>query len=141
MNGRYWCGISFYGGEGYGGVGGIVEEDIESDSFRYYRSHRLLDVSTSHLAYFGDNLWIATARYGECGTGVGVGVLSAFFDNDEMYAELFQSQKLAGAPANDDGPPYAVLWGRISELRPNFAWQYVQELNGLEPHSEKDKSE
>ena len=210
--GKRWGGISFYGGEGYGGVGGIVEEDIGTGAFRYYRPVKLLDLSTSHLAYFGDNLWIGTARYGECGTGVGVGVLSAFFDNDEMYAdwtlgagtcgfqvsdmvvhsdalwiatelglskvslsgsryhhkkfawtnyvptgdaespmrevtcdqlyeELFQSEELATAPANDDGPPYAVLWGRISELRPNFAWQYVQKLNGLRPPSEEEEPE
>jgi hypothetical protein len=210
--GKRWGGISFYGGEGYGGVGGIVEEDVATGSFRYYRPNKLLDLSTSHLAYFGDNLWISTAWYGECGTGIGVGVLSAFFANDEMYAdwtlgagtcgfqvsdmvvhsdalwiatelglskvslsgsryhhekfvwtnyvptgdaenpmrevtcdevyeELFQSEELANAPPNDDGPPYAVLWGRISELRPNFAWQYVQKLNGLKPPSEEEKPE
>ena len=210
--GKRWGGISFYGGEGYGGVGGIVEEDIRSGSIRYYRPNMLLDLSTSHLAYFGDNLWIGTAWYGECGTGVGVGVLSAYFANDEIYAdwtlgagtcgfqvsdmvvysdalwiatelglskvslsgsryqykkfdwtnyiptgdaekpmrevscddlyeELFQSEELAAAPPNDDGPPYAVLWGRISKLRPNFAWQYVQKLNGLKPPSQKDKSD
>lgn len=59
----------------------------------------------------------------------------------ELYEELFQSQELAAAPPNDDGPPYAVLWGRISELRPNFAWRYVQKLNGLEPPREKEKSD
>ncbi len=210
--GKRWGGISFYGGEGYGGVGGIVEEDIETGSIRYYRPLKLLDLSTSHLEYFGDNLWIGTAWYGECGTGIGVGVLSSFFANDEMYAdwnlgsgtcgfqvsdmvvhadslwiatelglskvslsgsryhyekfewtnyvptgdtenpirevtcdelyeELFQSQELAAAPPNDDGPPYAVLWGRISELRPNFAWRYVQKLNGLEPPREREKSD
>ena len=210
--GKRWGGISFYGGEGYGGVGGIVEEDIESGAFRYYRPVKLLDLSTSHLAYFGDNLWIGSAWYGECGTGVGVGVLSAFFANDEMYAdwtmgagtcgfqvsdmvvhsdalwiatelglskvslsgskflykkfdwtnyvptgnaenpmrevtcdalyeELFQSEALANAPANDDGPPYAVLWGRISELRPGFAWKYVQKLNGLDAPGDEEKSE
>lgn len=208
--GKRWGGISFYGGEGYGGVGGIVEKDIETGSIRYYRPLKLLDLSTSHLAYFGDNLWIGTAWYGECGTGIGVGVLSAFFANNEMYAdwtlgagtcgfqvadmvvhsdalwiatelglskvslsgsryhyekfvwtnyvptgdaarpmrevtcdqlyeELFQSEELATAPANDDGPPYAVLWSRISELRPNFAWQYVRKLNGLNPPSQKEK--
>lgn len=210
--GKRWGGISFYGGEGYGGVGGIVEEDIRSGSFRYYRPNMLLDFSTSHLQYFGDNLWIGTTWYGECGTGVGVGVLSAFFDNDQMYADwtlgagtcgfqvsdmvvysgalwiatelglskvslsgsqyrykkfdwtnyvptgevdepmrevtcdelygdLFESEELAKAPPNDDGPPYAVLWGRISKLRPNFAWQYVQKLNGLEPSEGEDNSE
>ena len=210
--GKRWGGISFYGGEGYGGVGGIVEEDIRSGLFRYYRPSMLLDLSTSHLEYFGEHLWIGTSWYGECGTGVGVGVLSAFFDNDEMYAdwtlgagtcgfqvsdmvvyadalwiatelglskvslsgskyrykkftwtnyvptggvdnpmrevtcdvlyeELFQSEELASAPPNDDGPPYAVLWGRISKLRPNFAWQYVQKLNGLKPPKEERNSE
>ena len=206
--GKRWGGISFYGGEGYGGVGGIVEEDIASGSTRYYRPNMLLDLSTSHLEYFGDNLWIGTAWYGECGTGVGVGVLAGPFYNGELYAdlatgsgtcgflvsdmvvhsdslwigteigltkvslsgskhlyekfewtnyvptgdaeppmrevtcddvyeELFESEELANAPANDDGPPYAVLWGRISKLRPNFAWQYVQKLNGLKPPSEE----
>ena len=211
-SGKRWGGISFYGGEGSGGVGGIVEEDIETGHIRYYRPVKLLDLSTSHLAYFGDNLWIGTAWYGECGTGMGVGMLSGFFANDELYAdwtvgagtcgflvsdmvvhsdslwiatelglskvslsgskfvykkfewtnyvptgdaenpmreitcdelyeELFQSQELAAAPPNDDGTPYAVLWGRISELRPNFAWQYVQKLNGLEPPRENEKLE
>lgn len=210
--GKRWGGISFYGGEGYGGVGGIVEENVETGSFRYYRPNKLLDLSTSHLAYFGDNLWIGTAWYGECGTGIGVGVLSAFFANDEMYAdwtlgagtcgfqvsdmvvysdalwiatelglskvslsgekyhskkfawsnyvpsgdinnpmrevtcdqlyeELLRSEAIASAPANDDGPPYAVLWDRISKLRPGFAWQYVRKLNGLNPAGDQEGPE
>ena len=60
---------------------------------------------------------------------------------DALYEELFQSQELADAPPNDDGHPYGVLWGRISELRPHFAWQYVRKLNGLEPRREGDASE
>ncbi|MDJ0710111.1 MAG: hypothetical protein QNJ14_06965 [Woeseiaceae bacterium] len=210
--GKRWGGISFYGGEGHGGVGGIVEEDVETGSTRYYRPNMLLDLSTSHLAYFGDNLWIGTAWYGECGTGVGVGVLSAYFAHDQIYAdwtlgagtcgfqvsdmvvysdalwigtelglskvtlsgsryqnkkfnwtnyvptgnpqkpmrevtcdelyeELFQSEELAAAPPNDDGSPYAVLWGRINKLRPNFGWQYVQKLNGLKPPGGANESD
>ncbi len=198
-HGRRWGGISFYGGEGSWGVGGIVEEDTKTGATRYYRPRTLIDYSTSHLEFFGDRLWIGTAWYGECGVGVGVGVLSGEFANDELYpswvmetcgfivsdmvvhddslwiatemglsrvsksgdrykpftwknyvptgnsenpmreitcdqlyAELFQSSDLASATPNDSGHPYGVLWHRVSKLRPNFAWQYVRRLNGLE---------
>ena len=207
---KRWGGISFYGGEGYGGAGGIVEQDIATGAIRYYRSNSLLNYSTSHLEYFGDHLWIGTAWYGECGTGMGIGVLSGFFANDELYAdrtmgagtcgflvsdmlvhsdslwiatelglskvskssdrfkkfewtnyvptddpedpmrevtcdelyaELLRSEDLASAPPNDDGYPYGVLWQRISKLRPDFAWQYVRKLNGLEPPPKGKKSD
>ena len=209
---KRWGGISFYGGEGSWGVGGIVEEDMQTGATRYYRSGLLSDYSTSHLEYFGGHLWIGTASHGECGTGMGIGVLSGYFANDTLYADwtlgagtcgflvsemvvhsdslwiatelglskvtlsgssarfkkfdwtnyvptgddnnpmrevtcdelyegLFQSQELAAAPPNDDGYPYGVLWGRISKLRPNFAWQYVRKLNGLEPLRKNLESE
>ena len=198
--GKRWGGISFYGGEGSWGAGGIVEQNIETGATRYYRPRPLYDYSTSHLEYFGRRLWIGTAWHGECGTSVGTGVLSAYFANDNLYAdrvtdncgflvsdmlvhsdslwiatemglskvsrtsdrfkefewtnyvptgdekapmrevscgelyeELFQSADLASAPPNDSGQPYEQLWHRISKLRPNFAWQYVRKINGLEP--------
>lgn len=207
--GKRWGGISFYGGEGSWGVGGIVEEDLESGDFRYYKSSPLMDYSTSHLEYFGGLLWIGTAWYGECGTGMGVGVLNGLVTNNylytnsagtcgfmvsdmvvhsdalwiatelglskvelsgsrsdytklkwtnyvptgdsekpmrevtcgELYGELLQSEELASAPPNDSGYPYGVLWNRINQLRPNFAWQYVRRLNGLESTSEFDNTE
>ena len=85
--GKRWGGISFYGGEGSWGVGGIVEQNSTTGTTRYYRPPPLVHYSTSHLEYFGDRLWIGTASYGECGTGVGVGVLSAYFANDTLYAD------------------------------------------------------
>jgi len=85
-SGKQWGGISFYGGEGSGGVGGIVEQDVETGSTRYHRPSALLDYSTSHLEYFGGRIWIGTAWYGECGTGMGIGVLSGEFANNELYA-------------------------------------------------------
>ena len=199
-SGKRWGGISFYGDEGIWGVGGIVEENTTTGAVRYYRPRALLDYSTSHLTYFGNRLWIGTAHYGECGTEVGNGLVSAYFSNDSMYAgwafdscgflvsdmlvhsdalwiatemglskvtisndrykkfewinfvptanerqpmrevscdelyeELFRSPDLASAPSNDSGHPYSLLWNRVSRLRPNFAWQYVRKLNGLEP--------
>ncbi len=60
---------------------------------------------------------------------------------DELYEELFQSPELAAGPPNDEGHPYGVLWSRISELRPHFAWQYVRKLNGLEPARDKGEAE
>ena len=199
-SGKSWGGISFYDSEGVWGVGGIVEENTTTGAVRYYRPRALLDYSTSHLTYFGNRLWIGTAHYGECGTGVGNGLVSAYFSNDRMYADrasdscgflvsdmlvhsgalwiatemglskvtksngrynkfdwinfvpttdesqpmrevscdelyegLFESLDLASAPSNDSGHPYSLLWNRVSRLRPNFAWQYVRKLNGLEP--------
>ncbi len=207
-SGKRWGGISFYGGEGSWGVGGIVEENVATGAVRYYRPSALLDYSTSHLEYFGGRLWIGTAGYGECGTYVGIGLLSAYFANDRLYAdwvfdncgflvsdmlvhsdalwiatemglskvtrskdrfkkfdwinfvptadenepmrvascdelyeELFQSTDLASAPPNDSGHPYDQLWNRVSRLRPNFAWQYVRKLNGLEPRADGEHEE
>ena len=205
--GKRWGGISFYGGEGYWGLGGIVEEDLASGTTRIFRDHWLSDVSTSHLAYFGEHLWIGTASQGECGTGIGVGVVFGYFANDtfyvapdrntcgfavsdmlvhsdalwiatemglskateseerftkfdwthyvptgdadnpmrettcsELYEDVLRSPELAAAPPNDSGYPYGVLWGRISTLRPNFAWQYVRKLNGLTPPPSPENS-
>lgn len=84
--GKRWGGISFYGGEGSWGVGGIVEQNTKTGATRYYRPRALVDYSTSHLAYYGDRLWIGTASYGECGPGIGIGVLSGEFANDQLYA-------------------------------------------------------
>ena len=84
--GKRWGGISFYGGEGSWGVGGIVEQNEKTGATRYYRPSALAGYSTSHLAYYGDRLWIGTASYGECGPGIGIGVLSGEFANDQLYA-------------------------------------------------------
>ena len=84
---KRWGGISFYGGEGSWGVGGIVEQDTKTGTTQYYRPGSLADYSTSHLEFFADRLWIGTAWYGECGTSVGVGILSAYFANDTVYAD------------------------------------------------------
>ena len=85
--GKRWGGISFYSGEGIWGVGGIVEQDTATGATRYFRPRPLADVSVSHLEYFGNRLWIGTETEGECGQGVGVGVLSAYFANDTAYAD------------------------------------------------------
>ena len=206
--GKRWGGISFYGGEGYWGLGGIVEEDLASGDFRVFRDHSLNDVSASHLAYFGEHLWVGTVRHGECGSGIGVGVVFGYFANDtfyavpdrntcgfavsdmlvhedalwiatemglskatkskerftnfdwthyvptgnasrpmretsceDLYGEVLRSPELAAASPNDDGHPYGVLWGRISTLRPGFAWQYVRKLNELAPQPDPENSE
>ena len=81
-----WGGISFYIGEGSWGVGGIVEQNTKTGTTRYYRPRALADYSTSHLEYYADRLWIGTAQYGEGGSYDGIGVLSAEFANDQLYA-------------------------------------------------------
>ncbi len=85
--GKRWGGISFYSGEGSWGVGGIVEQNTTTGATRYYRPGPLADSSVSHLEYFGNRLWIGTEYFGECGEGVAVGTLAAYFANDTLYAD------------------------------------------------------
>lgn len=71
-----WGGTSFYGGEGYWGVGALIRKDLESGEYRYYQDLHLQPYSTSHLAYFARKLWIGTTHHGECsGPEPGFGVM------------------------------------------------------------------
>ena len=70
-----WGGTSFYGGEGYWGVGALVRKDLATGRYRYYHSVYLKRYSINHLAVFGNNLWIGTTHHGECtGPEPGFGV-------------------------------------------------------------------
>lgn len=62
-----WAGSSFYGGEGYWGVGTLIRKDSESGNYNYIHDLNLQPYSTSHLEFFAKQLWIGTTHHGECG--------------------------------------------------------------------------
>ena len=61
-----WGGISFYGGEGGWGIGGLVRKDLTTDEVEYHRPPALEDYSVSEIQYYDDQLWIGTTFNGEC---------------------------------------------------------------------------
>ncbi len=62
-----WAGSSFYGGDGYWGVGTLIRKDLNSGRYNYVHDLNLQPYSTSHLEFFAKQLWIGTTHHGECG--------------------------------------------------------------------------
>lgn len=64
-----WGGISFYGGEGYWGAGGLAKKDLESGKVEFVRPlpRRFINGSTGPIAFYANSLWMGTYGNGECG--------------------------------------------------------------------------
>lgn len=74
-----WGGISFYGGEGGWGVGGLVKQNISTGEVEFVRPNKLIGDSTGPLAYFAGELWFGQTWFGECAgppSGTGLKMLS-----------------------------------------------------------------
>lgn len=87
-----WGGISFYGGEGYWGAGGLAKIDIESGNVEFVRPlpRTFLDGSTGPVAFFANTLWMGTYWNGECGgpvSGGGLKKLVQYQSVDHYVAE------------------------------------------------------
>lgn len=87
-----WGGISFYGGEGYWGAGGLAKKNIETGDVEYIRPlpRTFTSDSTGPIAYFANTVWMGTYWNGECGgppSGGGMKRLDRYQDTDHYTAE------------------------------------------------------
>ena len=154
---RLWIGTKTSGECGEGVAVGVLSTYFMNDTAYADRPVGACGFMVTGMAVHSDALWISTemglSKVSKSGDRYKPFNWTNFVPTgdanhpmrevncDALYEELFQSSDLASAPPNDSGHPYAVLWDRISKLRPNFAWQYVRRLNGLEPPPIDEKSE
>jgi hypothetical protein len=87
-----WGGISFYGGEGYWGAGGLAKKDLETGRVEFVRPspQTFIEDSTGPIAYFENSLWMGTSWNGECGgpaPGSGLKKLVHYPSLDHYVAE------------------------------------------------------
>ena len=87
-----WGGISFYGGEGYWGVGGLARQDRSTGEVRFIRPapQRFTASSTGPIAFFAGTLWMGSYYSGECGgphPGNGLKKLEHYPSMDHYVAE------------------------------------------------------
>ncbi len=64
-NGRLWFGITFYGGEGWTGIGGIGSFDPKTGRWSIHHHPLLTRSSVTALHPDGDLLWLGTLHIGE----------------------------------------------------------------------------
>ncbi|MDA2912456.1 hypothetical protein MYX77_00590 [Acidobacteriia bacterium AH_259_A11_L15] len=72
---KIWLAIRFYEGEGCAGIGTILEIDKDSNDVRVHQPAPLNLVSIAHILAIESELWLATERFGEGGTGPGIGLV------------------------------------------------------------------
>lgn len=70
-----WLGISFYAGEGCGGVGTILHINRENCALKVHQPSGLGVYSTMHMAIWEKELWLATGDMGESGWHYGIGLV------------------------------------------------------------------
>ncbi|MBZ0106306.1 MAG: hypothetical protein K8H84_11845 [Sulfuricella denitrificans] len=66
QGGKFWFGISYYAGEGIGGVGGVGRYDPNTGRLEIRRPKVLRETSVHHVAHDGKSLWLGTAGFYEC---------------------------------------------------------------------------
>lgn len=109
--GTVWFGISFYDGEGTGGVGGIGRHDPKTGTTTIRRPNVIRDSSIDHIAHDGQWLWLATTGHYECSGHPPTHGLVRFDWNADRL-ETFEGR--------DDGPCGFVVHDLA--LDPKYLW-------------------
>lgn len=71
-----WAGNSFYSGEGFNGIGGVVFYDVNTRKFGVLRHPALVDCSAGALSVSDESLVVRTSWQGEGGSTVCNGVVA-----------------------------------------------------------------
>ena len=108
-----WGGISFYGGEGYWGAGGLAKKDLKTGKVEFVRPYpqTFVKSSTGPIAYFADTLWTGTSWNGECGgpaQGVGLKKLEHHRGQDNYVA--YDVPEVCGFAIRDFQEFDGALW-------------------------------
>jgi hypothetical protein len=87
---RAWLTVRFYAGEGYVGMGTIVEINKSTCAARIIQPPQSALYSISQVVRACSSLWLATEDFGESGTGPGVGL--ARYDLQTGGVELLRTK-------------------------------------------------
>lgn len=139
-----WLAIRFYAGEGCAGLGTIVEIKKSSHDISVHQPAELALVSISHLTVFQQELWLATERFGEGGTGSGIGLVR--YNPQTRHAKIVPPQNLVGSHITALGRQGRALWVATDEgftrfdlvSRRHLSWRIVPRVNLPEATSVSD---
>lgn len=101
---KVWFGISYYSGEGIGGIGGIGRYDTNTGKLEVRRPKLLRKTSVHHVAHDGKSLWLGTIGFYECGDTPTQGLLRYEWDNGSFESFKGKSGGPCGFLVND------LLW-------------------------------
>lgn len=139
-----WLAIRFYAGEGCAGRGTIVEIKKSSHDISVHQPEELALVSLSHLVVFHGDLWLATERFGEGGTGSGIGLVR--YNPRTHQVNIVSPEDLVGSYITALGRRDRALWVVTDEGFTRFdlvsgrhlSWRIVPKLNLHERASVSD---
>jgi rhodanese-related sulfurtransferase len=98
LESRLWFGMSFYGGEGNEGYGGVGFFDLSTNALGILRHPALLGCSTRSLLVTDSTIYVATYENHELGDGVGNGLVM-------LNLRSFQARSVVP-------PGSSVLWDK-----------------------------
>lgn len=131
-----YFGIAFYGGEGFGGVGGIGRLDLDTGKVDIRRPQLLRTASVGKLLVLDKSVWFTTKNNTEGTTGPGIGI--ARYDWAQDRLETFQGSKdgPCGMWANDmlvhDGELWVATELGISRYSlKRGTWRHFVPINAL----------
>lgn len=141
--GQIWFGISYYSGEGIGGVGGIGHYDPKTQKMKIRRPKLLRSTSVHHVAHDGRSLWLGTAGFYECiGDAPTQGLLRYEWTNGRIESFKGKSDGPCGFVVNDLLWRNGQLWvatelGLAKWDAKNNSWtNYVPDPNSNPPMRE-----
>ena len=105
-----YFGISFYGGEGYFGVGGLGRYDPGTKTLEVRRPELLRDASISKLEHDGEALWFATIYKGEGFSDPVYGLARYDWEQDKLSHYVGTNDGPCGFWVNDLHYHEGYLW-------------------------------
>jgi len=105
-----YFGLSFYGGEGYFGVGGLGRYNPGTKTLEIRRPTLLRDVAIAHLAHDGDALWVATMYEGEGFSDPVYGLVRYDWEQDTLTHYVGTNAGPCGFWINDLHYQDGTLW-------------------------------
>ncbi len=105
-----YFGLSFYSGEGSGGVGGIGRLDLHTGNVDVRRPQLLRTASVDKLLVLDKSVWVTTMNYTEGTTGPGIGIARYDWAQDRLDTFLGTKDGPCGMWANDMLVHDGELW-------------------------------
>lgn len=106
-----WGGITFYGGEGGWGVGGLVRQHLENGGIEFIRPDGLVRASTGPIAWFAGELWMGQTWFGECGgPAPGTGLKQLYYHDYSREYRVKEVPEVCGFAIRDFQEFDGALW-------------------------------
>ena len=113
--GKVWLAIRHYAGEGWLGVGTLVEIDVAAGTARLYQPDELATASVTHIAAAGGALWLGTHRQREGSIEPAAGLVRFTPSSGEVKGYLGDDSPLAGHVVTALASAENVLWVATDE--------------------------